>query len=267
MVTSVTLRWLLNVGAAAVFALSIGAPSTSWAKQVKNQGPPGPQGPAGPAGPTGATGPTGPAGAGADPILILKGASHNAHAAIAHDTRWCGIADCDKNINSAFELGAPVGPGTVSKLRVSLGEEPPPTWEEDEDYFENDKVVFNGQIWQALDFNEDCMPNQTGGGCGGEVRWVLYTGAGSTISGKCTPGTPNSGNAYVFYVCVGHADGTVTCPDTRVTCTVDDGETSCSDLVDAYATVEGDVVFIQASPQSDPHWCAFNATVDYTATP
>lgn len=84
-----------------------------------------PAGGSGPQGPQGPAGPAGPAGPGADPILILKGAAHGAHASIAHDTRWCGIADCDNSIASAFELGTPVGPGTVSKLRVSLGEEPP----------------------------------------------------------------------------------------------------------------------------------------------
>jgi hypothetical protein len=68
-------------------------------------------------------------------------------------------------------------------------------------------------------------------------------------------------------MCVGHADGSKNCTDTTVTCTVDDGEFGCSDLKDSFTTKEGDVVFIQASPLSDPHWCGFNATVDFTATP
>jgi hypothetical protein len=199
-----------------------------------------------------------------DPILVLKGAVHGAHAAIAHDTRWCGIGDCDVSIGSAFELGTPVGPGTISQLRVSLGEEPPEGWSEDRYYRENDLVVFGGQIWQALDSNADCEPGQTGGGCKGEVRWALFTGPGSTVQGQCTPGVLNDGNAYLFYVCVAHANGTVTCADTGVTCTVDDGEFSCNDLTHSYTTVEGDQILIQASPQSDPHWCAFNATVDFT---
>jgi hypothetical protein len=82
---------------------------------------------------------------------LKMGAVHGAHAAISHDTRWCGLGDCDTSINSAFGLGTPVGPGTVSQLRVSLGEEPPPVWSEDEYYHEGDLVSFGGDIQIALD--------------------------------------------------------------------------------------------------------------------
>lgn len=155
MVTGTKFNWLLNFGVAATFVLSVGAPGAAWAK-------------AKPKPVTQGSRPAGPAGAGADPILIIKGAVHGAHASISHDTCWCGLGDCDASIASAFELGTPVGPRTVSQLHVSLGEKPPPLWNEDEYYHEGDLVSFGGGIQIALDGNEDCMPGQAGGGCGGD---------------------------------------------------------------------------------------------------
>jgi len=294
MLTSAKARWLLGLGAAAVFAIAVATPGTSWAKKkapgagptgaTGPAGPPGPAGapgapgaagPAGPAGPQGSVGPAGPAGvAGAsatDPILVIKGAADSDYGDSNrrdHKTHWCGTTDCDTNISSAYEVGIPVGPGTVSLLRISLGEEPPHAWDEDRYYREGDLVVFGSpaQIWQALDSNHDCQPGQTGGGCDGEVTWTVVTGPGPNVPGQCTPGNLNDGNSYTFEVCIGHTDGTVDC-ETGITCQVDNGAFGCNDLTDSAPTTEGDVLLIQDAPGGSPHHCEFNATVDFTPAP
>jgi hypothetical protein len=229
----------------------------------------------------GTQGPAGPQGPAGDPTLPLKADNPAGHASYARDTRWCGIGTCDETVVSVFEIGVPVQAGTVSQLLVSLGEEPYQTWGEDVKYREGAIVTWNGIFYQALESNFGCQPGVGGSNLcfnsndfkhwlnGGDPSaiWIVVTPPGPNIHGQCTPGNLNDGNAYIFQLCVGHtADGSVDCSN-GVSCAISDGAFTCSSPAGASVAVNtGDVLALQIGPQSDPAWCAVNATVNTAPT-
>ncbi len=244
---------------------------TQWGTlPADGSGPQGPQGPAGPAGPSG------------DPTLPLKADNPAGHANYASDTRWCGIGDCDEAITSVFEIGVPVQAGAISQLLVTLGEEPYRLWGEDVKYHEGAIVTWNGTFYQALEQNFGCQPGVGASNLcfnsndfkhwlnGGDPSaiWIVVNPPGPDIHGRCTPGLLNDGNAYNFQLCVGHtSDGSVDCSN-AVNCNIADGAFTCQSPAGASVAVNtGDVLALQIGPQSDPAWCAVNATVNAATTP